>query len=110
MSTETLDATGAVSPEVGNVRRLDSGNWRFKLRRSGPPKIKIPPKPKSRLYFAAGALICQADLARICRVHRHTVLFWQLRGWIPPFDEGRFWRAETINAWDGALARKYLRG
>ena len=104
---ETRETLPVVDME--NVGRIDSGSWLFKLRRSGPPRIKMPPKPKSRLYFAAGTLICASDLARVCKVHRHTVRFWQLRGWVPPLDEGRFWRAETINGWENALTRKYLR-
>lgn len=96
-----------------NVGQYDSGDWRFKLRRCGPPRIKMPNKPRARLYFQPGTFISRPELATICRVHRHTVRFWILRGWTPPQTHQRgarmLWRSEDLNAWDNAIARKYLK-
>jgi len=46
-------------------------------------------------------------------VTTQAVSYWIKHNWLPPFDidEGnckRFWKAETINAWESPLARKYL--
>lgn len=75
--------------------------------------MRMPNKPRARLYLQAGSFVSRADLARICRVHKDTVRFWVLRGWTPPMTHRRgkqmLWAAEAINAWDGAIPRTYLK-